>query len=111
MSEPMVSHDAFGFFLLSEEVSNTLTVVQSGQGADEVFAGYHWYPPMLESRDPVADYARVFFERDHADSAKAVDPRFVETDYSCAFLEAQFPCAGPPPRADTALRRTATAPT
>ena len=23
-------------------------VVQSGQGADEVFAGYHWYPPMLE---------------------------------------------------------------
>ena len=25
-----------------------MKVVQSGQGADEVFAGYHWYPPMLE---------------------------------------------------------------
>ena len=24
-------------------------VVQSGQGADEVFAGYYWYPPLLEA--------------------------------------------------------------
>ena len=46
MSEPMVSHDAVGFFLLSQEVAKHVKVVQSGQGADEVFAGYHWYPPM-----------------------------------------------------------------
>src|SRR5690606_285465 len=45
MSEPMVSHDNIGFFLLSEEVSKHVKVVQSGQGADEIFAGYHWYPP------------------------------------------------------------------
>ncbi|MBW3626934.1 MAG: N-acetylglutaminylglutamine amidotransferase, partial [Actinobacteria bacterium] len=45
MSEPMVSHDAVGFYLLSQEVSRHVKVVQSGQGADEVFAGYHWYPP------------------------------------------------------------------
>ncbi|MFQ5406019.1 MAG: asparagine synthase (glutamine-hydrolyzing), partial [Candidatus Micrarchaeia archaeon] len=42
MSEPMVSHDAIGFYLLSNEVSKHVKVVQSGQGADEVFAGYHW---------------------------------------------------------------------
>ncbi|MDX1513697.1 MAG: N-acetylglutaminylglutamine amidotransferase, partial [Gammaproteobacteria bacterium] len=44
MSEPMVSHDAVGFYLLSKRVSEDIKVVQSGQGADEVFAGYHWYP-------------------------------------------------------------------
>jgi asparagine synthetase B (glutamine-hydrolysing) len=40
MSEPMVSHDCVAFYLLAEEVSRSVTVVQSGQGADEIFAGY-----------------------------------------------------------------------
>ena len=48
MSEPMVSHDCVAFYLLSQEVSKHVKVVQSGQGADEVFAGYHWYPPLAE---------------------------------------------------------------
>jgi asparagine synthase (glutamine-hydrolysing) len=47
MSEPMTSHDAIGFYLLSQEVSKHIKVVQSGQGADEVFGGYHWYPRMM----------------------------------------------------------------
>src|SRR4051812_7520842 len=41
MSEPMVSHDCVAFHLLSEEVAQHRKVVQSGQGADEVFAGYY----------------------------------------------------------------------
>jgi asparagine synthetase B (glutamine-hydrolysing) len=40
MSEPMVSYDGVGFFLLSREVARHVKVVQSGQGADEAFAGY-----------------------------------------------------------------------
>ena len=52
MSEPMVSHDCVAFYLLSEEVAKHVKVVQSGQGADEVFAGYHWYPPMAEPMRP-----------------------------------------------------------
>src|SRR3954471_16781211 len=40
MSEPMVSHDSVAFYLLSSEVSKRVKVVQSGQGADEVFGGY-----------------------------------------------------------------------
>src|SRR5690554_417474 len=56
MSEPMVSYDNIGFYLLSREVSKSIKVVQSGQGADEVFGGYHWYPPMQDSNDPVAAY-------------------------------------------------------
>src|SRR3954452_2297961 len=43
MSEPMVSHDTVAFYLLSEEVARHVKVVQSGQGADEVFGGYSWY--------------------------------------------------------------------
>ncbi len=74
MSEPMVSHDVIGFYLLSQEVSKHVKVVQSGQGADEVFGGYHWYPPLLEADDPLASYAGVFFDRDHAEYASAIHP-------------------------------------
>jgi asparagine synthetase B (glutamine-hydrolysing) len=66
MSEPMVSHDNVGFYLLSEAVSKHVKVVQSGQGADEVFGGYHWYPPMADTNDEVGDYRRAFFDRDLA---------------------------------------------
>jgi asparagine synthase (glutamine-hydrolysing) len=64
MAEPMVSYDNIGFYLLSREVAKHIKVVQSGQGADEVFAGYHWYPPMAGANDPVATYAGAFFDRD-----------------------------------------------
>ena len=69
MSEPMVSHDCVAFYLLSQEVAKHVKVVQSGQGADEVFAGYHWYPPMgkpdAASVDgSVASYRKAFFDRD-----------------------------------------------
>jgi asparagine synthase (glutamine-hydrolysing) len=104
MSEPMVSHDAIGFFLLSEEVKKHVKVVQSGQGADEIFAGYHWYPPMLESTSPVDDYARVFFDRDHEEYARAVCPELVSEDFSRRFVEAHFARPGAIRPADKALR-------
>ncbi|HEX8256473.1 MAG TPA: N-acetylglutaminylglutamine amidotransferase [Allosphingosinicella sp.] len=66
MAEPMVSYDNVGFYLLSREVAKHIKVVQSGQGADEVFGGYHWYPPMAGANDPVATYAKAFFDRDGA---------------------------------------------
>lgn len=43
MSEPMPSHDVIAFYMLSKEVAKHVKVVQSGQGADELFAGYHWF--------------------------------------------------------------------
>jgi asparagine synthase (glutamine-hydrolysing) len=66
MAEPMVSYDNVGFYLLSREVAKHIKVVQSGQGADEVFGGYHWYPPMAGAADPVATYASAFFDRNAA---------------------------------------------
>lgn len=90
MSEPMMSHDSVAFYLLSEQVSKHVKVVQSGQGADEVFAGYHWYETMMGSNDPVSDYARVYFDRDHDDMREAIVPRFMNGDYSREFVEGFF---------------------
>lgn len=90
MSEPMVSHDCIGFYLLSESVSRHTRVVQSGQGADEVFAGYHWYPPMLDSIDPVRDYLRVFADRDHNEMASVLRSDWLQDDYSFGFVAEQF---------------------
>jgi asparagine synthase (glutamine-hydrolysing) len=94
MSEPMVSHDAIGFYLLSEEVSKEIKVVQSGQGADEIFGGYHWYPPMMQANDAVGEYARTCFDCDHDQMAEAVAPRFMNGDYSSQFVEDFFAACG-----------------
>ncbi|MBF0308453.1 MAG: N-acetylglutaminylglutamine amidotransferase [Magnetococcales bacterium] len=90
MSEPMTSHDNVGFFLLSREVSRHVKVVQSGQGADEVFAGYFWHPPMRESRTPLQDYIRLYFDRSHEEIAKVLQPDWVERDYTLERVENHF---------------------
>jgi asparagine synthase (glutamine-hydrolysing) len=108
MSEPMVSHDCIGFYLLSREVSKHVKVVQSGQGADEIFAGYHWYPPLMESRDPVDDYARVFFDGGQTDFIRAVNPRFVSGNHSRRFVEEHFALPGAEAAIDKALRLDST---
>jgi asparagine synthase (glutamine-hydrolysing) len=104
MSEPMVSHDVIGFYLLSRKVAEHVKVVQSGQGADEVLGGYHWYPPMLESRNPLRDYARVFFDRDDDEYREAVDPRFHGDDHSLRFVESHFAQPGAGRAIDRTLR-------
>jgi asparagine synthase (glutamine-hydrolysing) len=104
MAEPMVSHDVIGFYLLSQEVAKHVKVVQSGQGADEVFAGYHWYPPMVGSGAPVADYAGAFCDRTHEEFCMAVHPRFHDEDASRTFIAAHFARSGADAPVDKALR-------
>jgi asparagine synthase (glutamine-hydrolysing) len=106
MSEPMVSHDAVAFFLLSEEVRRHVKVVQSGQGADEVFAGYHWYPPMRHAgADPVGTYAKAFFDRTLAARNAALGDAYrLDTDVSRGLVEAHFAAPGAQTAVDAALR-------
>jgi asparagine synthase (glutamine-hydrolysing) len=106
MSEPMVSHDVVAFHLLSEEVSKHVTVVQCGQGADEVFAGYDWYPPLADAEGTGADaYAAAFFDRNHAEIEEALEPDLVaDGDPSRELVEEHFARAGADDPVDRALR-------
>ena len=90
MSEPMMSHDAVGFYLLSQEVAKYVKVAQSGQGADEIFGGYHWYQTLMRSNDATEDYARVYFDRDHAEMSEALAPALLNGDYSRDFVDEFF---------------------
>jgi asparagine synthase (glutamine-hydrolysing) len=86
----MVSHDTVAFYLLSQEVSKHVKVIQSGQGADEVFGGYHWYPAMMRTNDPVGQYAEVYFDRDHEEMAQVMSPDMLDGDASRDFVEDYF---------------------
>jgi len=104
MSEPMVSHDSVAFFLLSQEVAKRVKVVQSGQGADEVFGGYSWYPPFLTANDPAEQYEKVYFDWGHSDLAKLLSPDLISKDYSREFVGGFFARTTAATAADKALQ-------
>jgi len=112
MSEPMVSHDCVAFYLLSQEVAKHVKVVQSGQGADEVFAGYHWYPPMADAtslQGSVDTYRKAFFDRDPSGYAALVAQAYlVDGDPSGQFVTEHFANAGAAGGVDRALRLDST---
>lgn len=106
MSEPMVSHDAVAFYLLSEEVAKSYKVVQCGQGADEIFAGYSWYPPLRDADGTGADaYQEAFFDRRHDEMSRTLEPELLlDADPSRAFLDRHFTAPGADDPVDRALR-------
>ncbi|MEU9109287.1 N-acetylglutaminylglutamine amidotransferase [Streptomyces xanthophaeus] len=107
MSEPMISHDAVAFHMLSEQVSKEVKVVLCGQGADEVLAGYHWYPQIAAAARGRADeaYATAYFDRTHAQLTAMLSPGFrVGHDVATDFVRSHMAARGADSALDAALR-------
>jgi asparagine synthase (glutamine-hydrolysing) len=92
MSEPMFAQDAVAFYLLSEKVSKTVKVVQSGQGADEVFGGYFWYPRMAAdtSASDLERFSNHYFDRDHDEFLEMTMPAYHGLNYTAATIAAHL---------------------
>ncbi len=100
MTEPMMSHDVIAFYLLSERVSKEVKVVLAGQGADEVFGGYFWYPLMdAESGPAVERFSRHYFDRDHAEYLEMIAPAWHVPDATTELVARELS----KPQADTFL--------
>nr|WP_298165937.1 N-acetylglutaminylglutamine amidotransferase [uncultured Pseudomonas sp.] len=108
MSEPMVSHDCIAFYLLSREVAKHCKVVQSGQGADELFAGYHWYPLVDGAKDAFSAYRQAFFDRGYEEYAECVQPAWLTGDVAGDFVREHFAQPGATAAVDKALRLDST---
>ena len=88
MAEPMVGQDAVAFYLLGERVSQQVKVVQSGQGADEVFGGYFWYPQMQAARgSDIERFRPLYFDRSHEELLATVNPDLQGPDYTSPRVE------------------------
>ena len=91
MTEPMVSHDVIAFYLLAERVSKDVKVVMSGQGADEVFGGYFWYPQMdAASGTPLERFSKHYFDRDHSEYLQMITPAFQVGDVTSELIAAEL---------------------
>ena len=88
MAEPMFGQDAVAFYLLSEQVSEHIKVVQSGQGADEVFGGYFWYPRMREETEGsrLERFRKHYFDRDHAEMARMLTSAYQVGDVTGEYI-------------------------
>ncbi len=116
MSEPMFGQDAVAFYLLSERVSQSVKVVMSGQGADEVFGGYFWYPQMAQAaaehlgcqENPVDCFAPYYFDRDHAEWLEMIHPDYHTDDVTRQLMNDKLLEPGAETHLDRVLRLDAT---
>jgi asparagine synthase (glutamine-hydrolysing) len=109
MAEPMVGQDAVAFYLLAEQVSREVKVVQSGQGADEVFGGYFWYPLMEAAQGTdVERFRRHYVDRPHAEFLETVSADYQGLDYTSELIEALLAAPGAETFLDRVLRMDVT---
>jgi len=110
MAEPMFGQDAVGFYLLGELVSREIRVVQSGQGADEVFGGYFWYPRIQEEQEGtwLECFRKHYFDRDHDEYLRLVTEQYGGDDHSSELIDRLLSEPGADEILDAVLRMDAT---
>lgn len=105
MSEPMVGQDAIAFYLLAERVSPEVKVVLSGQGADEVYGGYFWYPRMAAEQGSALHRFRVhYFDRDHDELLEMLTPPYRCEDVTGQYIASRLADPGADSFMDQVLR-------
>lgn len=107
MSEPMSSHDVTAFHLLSKKVAEHLKVVQCGQGADEVFAGYGYHQPVaaVGREEALATFTSAFVDHSHGQLVDIVEPEWLcASDVSSQVLAAHVESPGAEAALDAVLR-------
>ena len=92
MPEPMSGQDAAAFFLLGKEVSKKRKVVLSGQGADELFAGYPWYSLMSKnnSSDEISKFSKFYLDRSIEDYKRTINKPFCSEHATDNFIRLSF---------------------
>jgi len=106
MPEPMSSHDVTAFYLLSQQVAEHVKVVQSGQGADEVFGGYGYHQPAASAPREAAEdiFVNSFFDRRHDELCQILEPgRIPSADVSLEVIRARLAKAGAETAVDAVL--------
>ncbi|MGW2223771.1 asparagine synthase-related protein [Nonomuraea sp. NPDC001684] len=102
-----------GYFRFGgQEVARHVKVVQSGQGADEVFAGYSWFPPLAGvPRERAAEvYCREFADRPHEELSGVLAPGYLlDRDVSGDFVREHVARPGADTALDAVLRLETTA--
>ncbi len=106
MSEPLFGQDAIGFYLLSEKVKTKASIVESGQGADELFAGYFWYPQMVESEEInfYDRFAQYYLDRPHSETLELFTKSYQVGDIAGDFIREHLSREGAETFLDRVLR-------
>ncbi len=107
MTEPMASHDVTAFYLLSQFTAQSTKVVQSGQGADEVFGGYSYHQSAAHADhvDALAVFEDAFRDYTHDQVQRMVTPQLaVASDVSHHLLDSAMQRPGAQTATDAVLR-------
>ena len=79
------------FYLLSEQVSKHIKVVLSGQGADEAFAGYFWYPRrQAETGSEVERLSKHYVDRPYEEYLQTVNAACHSGNHTQTWLNKKF---------------------
>ena len=79
MTEPMASHDVPAFYLHSQAVAKHTNMVQCGQGADEIFAGYRYHRAAdgVDRQEVLPTFLEAFEDHNQDDLAGILSPEWL----------------------------------